>query len=84
MSVCIYSVFVLSCAWVAALQWADRSSKESFQLCIGLKTEKVAKAQQGAVEPQTDRDRQRDSVLPLLWLLIIILNSINEFVQLIL
>jgi hypothetical protein len=31
--VCVYSVFVLSCVWVAALRWADHSSKES-TFCI--------------------------------------------------
>jgi hypothetical protein len=31
--VCVYSVFVLSCVYVAALRRADHSSKESFRLC---------------------------------------------------
>jgi hypothetical protein len=35
MSVCIYSVFVLSYVQVAALRRADPSSKESYRLCIG-------------------------------------------------
>jgi hypothetical protein len=35
MSVCDYSVFVLFCVYVAALRWADPSSKESYRLCIG-------------------------------------------------
>jgi hypothetical protein len=34
MSVCIYSVFVLFCMWVAALRQADPPSKESYKLCI--------------------------------------------------
>jgi hypothetical protein len=33
MSVCGYSVFVLSCVQVAALRWADPPSKESYRLC---------------------------------------------------
>jgi hypothetical protein len=34
MSVCVYSVFVLFCVYVAALQRADPPSKESYWLCI--------------------------------------------------
>jgi hypothetical protein len=34
MSVCVYSVFVLSCVQVAALPWADPPSKEFYRLCI--------------------------------------------------
>jgi hypothetical protein len=37
MSVCVYSVFVLFCVWVAALQWADSPTKESYRLCIDLR-----------------------------------------------
>jgi hypothetical protein len=37
MSVCVYSVFVLSCMQVAALEHADSPSKESYRLCIGLR-----------------------------------------------
>jgi hypothetical protein len=37
MSVCIYSVFVLSCVQVAALQQADSPSKESYRLCKTIK-----------------------------------------------
>jgi hypothetical protein len=37
MSVCVYSVFVLSCVQVAALRRADPPSKESYRLCIGLR-----------------------------------------------
>jgi hypothetical protein len=33
MSVCVYSVFVLSCVQVAALRQADPLSKESYRLC---------------------------------------------------
>jgi hypothetical protein len=33
MSVCVYSVFVLSCVQVAASRRADPPSKEFFQLC---------------------------------------------------
>jgi hypothetical protein len=37
MSVCVYSVFVLSFVQVAAFRRADPSSKESYRLCIGLR-----------------------------------------------
>jgi hypothetical protein len=41
------SLFVLSCAQVAALRWTDPSSKESYRLCVGLrKWQKTAKFQQ--------------------------------------
>jgi hypothetical protein len=33
MSVCVYSEFVLSCVYVAALRRADHSAKESYRLC---------------------------------------------------
>jgi hypothetical protein len=51
MSVCVYSVFVLGCVHVAALQRTDPPSKESHRLCDDQETEKAANAQQGAVEP---------------------------------
>jgi hypothetical protein len=35
--VCVYSVFVLFCMYLAALRRADPPSKESYQLCIGLR-----------------------------------------------
>jgi hypothetical protein len=37
MSVCVYTVFLLSCVQVAALRRADPPSKESYRLCIGLR-----------------------------------------------
>jgi hypothetical protein len=52
MSVCVYSVFVLSCEQVEALRRADPPSKESYRLCKkDYKTEKAAKVQRRAVEP---------------------------------
>jgi hypothetical protein len=52
MSVCVYSVFLLTCAQVTALRPADYSSKESYCLCKkDYETEEVARAQQKAVEP---------------------------------
>jgi hypothetical protein len=51
MSVCIYSVSVMACVQVAALQWVHPPSTESYRLCKRSKTEKAAKAQQRAVEP---------------------------------
>jgi hypothetical protein len=47
MSVCVYSVFVLFCMYVAALRWADPPSKESYRLCKkDYETEEEARAQQ--------------------------------------
>jgi hypothetical protein len=37
MSVCVYSVFVLFCIYVAALRRADPPSKENYPLCVGLR-----------------------------------------------
>jgi hypothetical protein len=52
MSVCVYSVFVLSCVYVASLRRADHSSKESCRLCKkDYGTEEEARAQQRTVEP---------------------------------
>jgi hypothetical protein len=48
MSVCVYSVFVLSCVQVAALRRADPPSTDSYRLCIDQETEKAAKVQQRA------------------------------------
>jgi hypothetical protein len=51
MSVCLYSMFVLSCVWVAALLRAAHSS-ESYRLCKkDYRTEEVTTAQQKALEP---------------------------------
>jgi hypothetical protein len=50
--VCVYSVFVLSCMYVAALLRADHSFKESHRLCNkDYETDEEARAQQRAVEP---------------------------------
>jgi hypothetical protein len=46
MSVCVYSVFVLSCVQVAALRWADPPSKVSYRLCKKSRNWKAAKVQQ--------------------------------------
>jgi hypothetical protein len=34
---------VLSCVYVAALRWADPSSKEFYRLCIGLQSQSQTK-----------------------------------------
>jgi hypothetical protein len=47
---CFYSVFVLSCVLVAALQCADHLSKESCRLCKKDYETEEARAQQRAVE----------------------------------
>jgi hypothetical protein len=55
MSVCVYSVFVLPCAQVAAFRQADSPSKDE---CVNdQETGKADKAQQRAVEPYIDRYR---------------------------
>jgi hypothetical protein len=52
MSVCVYSVFVLSCVKVVALRRVDQSSKDSYRLCKkDYVTEEESKAQQRAVVP---------------------------------
>jgi hypothetical protein len=52
MSVCVYSVFVLSCVCVTASRPADHSSKESYCLCKkDYEAEEEARVQQRAVEP---------------------------------
>jgi hypothetical protein len=47
MSVCVYSVFVLSCVQVAALGRADPPSKESYRLCKDQETEKRSRSDKG-------------------------------------
>jgi hypothetical protein len=52
MSVCVYSVFVLSCVQGTASRRADPPSKGSHRLCKkDYGTEKAARFQQRAVEP---------------------------------
>jgi hypothetical protein len=45
MSVCIYSLIVLLCVYIAALRGADLPSKESYGLCIGLRSWKSGQGQ---------------------------------------
>jgi hypothetical protein len=59
MSMCVYSVFVLFCVYVAVLRRADPPSKESYRLCIELETEEALKAHKGC----RDIDRWRHLVL---------------------
>jgi hypothetical protein len=47
MSVCVYSVLVLSCVYVAALRRADPPSKEFYRLYIDKETEKEVKVHKG-------------------------------------
>jgi hypothetical protein len=50
--VCVHSVSVLSCVWMAALRRADLSPRESYRLCKkDYETEEEARAQQRALEP---------------------------------
>jgi hypothetical protein len=52
MSVCVYSLFVLSYVQVATFRRADPLSKESYRLFKkDLETEKEVKVQQSALEP---------------------------------
>jgi hypothetical protein len=52
MSVCVYSLFVLSCVQAAALRRTDSPSKESYRLGKkGQETEKAANIKQRAVDP---------------------------------
>jgi hypothetical protein len=51
MFVCVYFVFMLSCVQVAVLRRADPPSKESCWWGKDQEAEKIAKAQQRAVEP---------------------------------
>jgi hypothetical protein len=49
---CVFILFVLSCVQVAALRWADHSSKESYRLRKkDYETEEEARAQQRAIKP---------------------------------
>jgi hypothetical protein len=50
MSVCVYSMFMLSCVQVAVLRQADPSSKESNDCVKDQDTEKAAKVQQRAID----------------------------------
>jgi hypothetical protein len=51
MSMCVYSVYMLSCVKVAALRRYDPPSKGPPDWVKDQQTEKSAKAQQRAVEP---------------------------------
>jgi hypothetical protein len=51
MSVCVYSVFVLSCVQVVVLRRADPPSKHSYLLCKRLRKWKSGHVLQWVVEP---------------------------------
>jgi hypothetical protein len=59
MSVCVYSVFVLSYVQVAALRRPDPPSKEPYRLCK--KIRKLKSGQKGCrvIDRQTDREIDR-------------------------
>jgi hypothetical protein len=57
MSVCVYSVFVLSCMQVAVLRRADPPPKEFYQLCIAIIN---LKSGQGPIKGCRVIDRQAD------------------------
>jgi hypothetical protein len=56
-SVCVYSVFVMSCVQVAALRQDDPPSKESYRLC---KRSRNWKSGQGPTKDYTATDRWMD------------------------
>jgi hypothetical protein len=66
-SICVYSVFVLSCVYVAALRWADHTSKESYKLWIDQETKKRPGPTR-AVEPMekktTETEQYTESLIP--------------------
>jgi hypothetical protein len=59
MSVCIYSVFVLSCAQVAALRRADPLSKE-LPTVYRIKKLKSGQGPMGCRAVERERERERD------------------------
>jgi hypothetical protein len=48
--VCVYSMFVLFCLYIAALRRADPPSKEPYCLCKKYNETEEASAQRGAVD----------------------------------
>jgi hypothetical protein len=60
MSVCIYSVFMLSCVQVAALRLADPPSLEFYRLC---KTSRNKKSGQGPTEGCRATGRQIEATV---------------------
>jgi hypothetical protein len=57
MSVCVYSVFVFFCMWVAALRRADPPSKEFYRLCTDKGSGKMRPRSTRATEPWIRVDR---------------------------
>jgi hypothetical protein len=55
MRVCVCSVFILFCVYIAALRRAESLSTDSCRLYIGLRNRKAAKGQR-ALQPEKERD----------------------------
>jgi hypothetical protein len=62
MSVCIYSVFVLCCVYVAASRRVDSPSKESCRLCIGLRNWKSGQGPTKGLQSHRQIDNVREQV----------------------
>jgi hypothetical protein len=60
--VCVYSVFVLFCMWVAALRRADPPSKEFYRLCKkDYAAEEEARAQRRVVGIDGGKARRKET-----------------------
>jgi hypothetical protein len=56
-NVCLYSLFVLFCVYVAAIRRADPPSKESYRLCIWLRNWKSGQGPTNSKYPTTSSTR---------------------------
>jgi hypothetical protein len=75
MSVCVYSMFVLSCVQVVTLRRADPPSKEYYRLCIGLRNWKSGQGPKGC--RAIDREREYLTPTPPIGLCVYILLHVH-------